>query len=211
MKPSSDYATIHTKYFKARTQQKLRATSQFSSIGKGHISEYDALLKAASDTLAWDWRLLAAMIFNESGFDPNAEAWTGAAGLMQVLPSTAAGYGVDSVFRPADNIRAGTHFLAYLNNFWTARIEDPSERTKFVLASYNVGLGHILDARQLARKHQADPNVWEANVAHYLARKSQPAYFNDPVVKHGYCRGSEPVAYVKRVLTGYEHYKNGFE
>lgn len=211
VKPSSDYATIYTKYFKARTQQKMRATSAFSSVASGNISEYDALLKAASDTLHWDWRLLASMIFHESGFDPQATAWTGASGLMQVLPSTAADYGVDSLFDPAENIHAGVSFLAYLDNFWSERIEDADQRTRFVLASYNVGLGHILDARQLARKHNSDPAVWEASVERFLAGKAKPEYYNDPVVKHGYCRGSEPVAYVKSVLARYEHYKNAFK
>ena len=161
--------------------------------------------------MGWDWRLLASMIFHESGFNPEAEAWTGATGLMQVLPSTAAGYEVTELCDPAENIRAGVNFLAYLDTFWQERIEDPKERLKFVLASYNVGLGHILDARALSRKNEADENVWDANVAHYLKCKAQPSYYNDPVVKHGYCRGSEPVAYVKRVLKRYEHYNTVFE
>ena len=79
---------------------------------------------------------------------------------------------------------------------------------KFVLGSYNVGLGHIIDAQRLAEKHQHNPNEWDDNVSYFLEQKSKPTYYTDSVVKHGYCRGSEPTRYVREVLARYEHYKN---
>lgn len=207
MKSTSDYNTIHTKYFKARTQQKFRVTSEFSSTGSGRISEYDGIIQAMADSIGYDWRLLASMIYHESHFDASAEVWTGATGLMQVLPSTAESYGIYDLHNPHENVRAGCLLLQELDNFWKERIEDENERIKFVLASYNVGLGHVLDARQLARKHETNPAVWEESVAKYLEAKAEPEFYNDPDVKHGYCRGSEPVEYVQRVLSRYEQYR----
>jgi membrane-bound lytic murein transglycosylase F len=88
------------------------------------------------------------------------------------------------------------------------RIEDADERIKFVLASYNVGIGHVLDAMSLADKYGKDPKIWENNVDYYLLHKSEPKYYNDPVVKFGYCRGEEPYHYVTEILERYEHYMN---
>ena len=126
-----------------------------------------------------------------------------------MIPETAAKYGVDStsIFDPAANITAGTKYLGWLSNFWLDKVEDPEQRQKFVLASYNVGLGHIIDARALAEKLNYDSKVWDENVENCLLLKSKPKYYNDPVVKMGYCRGEEPYSYVKNVITRFEHLK----
>jgi membrane-bound lytic murein transglycosylase F len=80
-----------------------------------------------------------------------------------------------------------------------------------MLASYNVGRGHIDDARRLAEKYDANPNVWEDNVEFYLLQKSKPKYYNDEVVRNGYCRGKETVKYVREIFERYEHYKKFIE
>lgn len=74
--------------------------------------------------------------------------------------------------------------------------------------NWNVGPGHILDARQLARKNGKDPNIWDDNVAYFLLKKSDPEFYHDPVVEHGFCRGEEPFNYVNEILDRYEHYRN---
>jgi membrane-bound lytic murein transglycosylase F len=79
---------------------------------------------------------------------------------------------------------------------------------KFVLAAYNIGPGHIIDARNLARKNGADPDRWDNNVALFLLSKSDPRFYKDPVVKFGYCKGKETFRYVTEVLERYEHYRN---
>jgi membrane-bound lytic murein transglycosylase F len=99
-------------------------------------------------------------------------------------------------------------FLRWLDERLKNHIADPRERIKFVLASYNVGIGHVFDAMNLAEKYGKDPHKWENNVDYYLLHKSEPKYFNDPVVKYGYCRGEEPYNYVNEILERYEHYKN---
>ena len=85
-------------------------------------------------------------------------------------------------------------------------IDDAEERVKFVLASYNAGPGHVLDARALASKYQKDPNKWEY-VREYLLKKTEPEYYSDKVCRFGYCRGREPVTYVDVIMSKYADYK----
>jgi len=208
MRNNVDYIAIYNKYYRSPKAQRHRAKSEFSSIAGGQISKFDNLIQAHSEVLNWDWRLLASQVCQESRFNPQAESWSGAQGLMQLMPSTAQRFGVVDISNPNENMRAGTLYLSWLDGFWSDRIMNETERVKFVLASYNVGLGHVIDARNLAVKYRSDPNTWEGNVDHYLLMKSRAKYYNDTTVRHGYCRGEEPYNYVKEILTRYEHYKN---
>lgn len=208
-KKTSDYFVIYNKYFKSRKDAEIRNESEYFSLKGGKISAYDELIKKYSSRLDWDWRLLASMIYQESHFDTSAQSWAGACGLMQIIPATSVRYGIDSACSsPIESINAGTKYLQSLDNYWKNNIQNKNERIKFVLASYNVGLGHIIDARNLCVKYNMNPGVWENNVAFYLLKKSQPKYFNDEAVKYGYCRGQEPVNYVREILDRFEHYKN---
>jgi membrane-bound lytic murein transglycosylase F len=99
-------------------------------------------------------------------------------------------------------------FIQWLNERFRESIPDEEERTRFILAAYNIGYGHIQDARRLAEKNGKDPNLWVGNVDVWLLKKSDPEYYNDQVVKYGYARGIETYNYVKEVLDRYEHYKN---
>ena len=83
---------------------------------------------------------------------------------------------------------------------------DPVEKIKFTLAAYNAGIGHIYDAQRLAEKYGKDPYVWDDNVAEYIRMKNDPEYYNDPVCKHGYLRGSETFNYVREVMERYNYY-----
>ena len=205
MRKHPDYYTVYNKYYKSTKSSRTRKRSTFSTMGGGLLSPYDQIIIDAADTLAWDWRLLAAQIFKESKFDPGAKSWAGAIGLMQLLPATAKDYGVTDLFDPDENIKAGVAHLVWLGDIWKEMIEDEDERVKFILASYNVGHGHVRDARRLAQKYGEDPNDWEI-VAEYLLKKSQPAYYNDPIVEFGYCRGMEPVQYVEVIYETFENY-----
>ena len=211
-KKRNDYYTIYTKYFRARTVLKKKLKSEYSSLSGG-ISPYDDLIKKYAKTINWDWRLLASQVYQESKFDPNAEAWTGASGLLQLLPQTAQSYKVDSTLlkNPDANLMAGTSYLNWLNEVWSHTITDSLERQKFVLASFNVGLGHVIDARNLAQKYGNDPTLWTGHVAEYILKKSEKEFYSDEVCKHGYCRGSEPYAYVQEIMERYSHYMNLFK
>ncbi len=206
-KKTNQYKRIYRKYFINKRSTHL-VNSNFHSIKGGIVSDYDAIIKEESAKYNLDWRLIAALIYQESRFLPEVKSWAGAVGLMQLMPQTAESFGVEEITSPKDNIQGGLKFLIWLDKRFTEEIPDPDERLKFVLAAYNVGPGHVEDAMRLAEKNNKDPHIWEDNVDYYLLNKSKPSFYNDPVVKYGYCRGEEPFHYVTDILERYTHYKN---
>lgn len=209
MKRKPDFYVIYNKYYQNEKAQLRRVKSDFFAAQEpGNLSPYDETLRLAVDSLIphWDWRLVAAQMYQESKFDPRAESWVGAQGLMQLVPETGKIYGTYNLFNPSQNIWAGVKHIKWLEDIYYEKVEDPNERTKLVLASYNAGQGHVLDARRLASKYGADPDTWE-NIATYLQLKSKHKYFSDPVVTSGYCRCTEPVRYVEEIFTRYDRYR----
>lgn len=205
IKRTSEYNELYNKYYK-NSISKTRAIlkSDFFSRSGHQISPYDSLIKIGAHNINWDWKLIAAQISRESKFDPTVTSWVGAEGLMQLMPKTAAAYGIEDLKDPYQSILAGTEHLHWLEKRWKS-IEDSIERSKFVLASYNVGDGHVKDASRLAKKYGDNPHLWE-DVSKYLLLKSQSKYYEDDVVKFGYCRGNEPVQYVKDIYYRYNRY-----
>lgn len=200
-------AYTHRKYFVAKKDQHRRIKSPYSSFAGKRISEYDHSIQFYSKQINWDWKLLAAMIYEESRFNPDARSWVGAFGLMQLMPATGERFGIDTSMTREANIAAGVKYIKFLEKFWEDKVADKDERLKFILASYNVGPGHVRDAQCLAEELGKNPQVWEGNVADCLVLKSQSQYFTKDCVKHGYCRGKEPFNYVKNVLRNYHHYQ----
>jgi len=178
-------------------------------IPRGSISPYDHFFKKYAQSINWDWRLLAALAFHESRFDPENESWAGAEGLMQLMPRTALKFGLNknTVLDPELNIEAGVQYIKSLNLSFR-QIENKDERIKFILAAYNSGPAHILDAMALARKFGKNPHIWYNQVEYFLLKKNDPQYYNDPVVKYGYYRGKETARYVHNTLNTFEKYQN---
>lgn len=205
-KATKKYKGIYNKYFRNNKSVNIMR-SEYFAYNTGKVSNYDDLLKNYSDIIKWDWKLLASLIYQESKFIHDLKSWAGAFGIMQLTPQTAERFGVDTLSSPEESILAGVKYIKWISE-QLADIEDEKERIKFTLAAYNVGLGHVYDARRLAEKNGKNPNIWENNVDYYLLHKSNPKYYRDSVVKHGYCRGEEPYLYVSEVLNRYEHYKN---
>lgn len=206
-KKTSHYKRIYTKYF-INQRSKHIIEPVFHSTRGGKVSDYDAIIKRESKQYNMDWRLVASIIYQESRFLPEIESWAGAKGLMQLMPETAELFGVKQITSPEENIQGGLKLLKWLDERLKDTITDPEERIKFVLASYNVGIGHVEDAMRLAEKNGKNPLIWDNNVDFYLLNKSKPDFYNDPVVKYGYCRGEEPYHYVIDILERYNHYKN---
>ncbi|MEO9965603.1 MAG: transporter substrate-binding domain-containing protein [Reichenbachiella sp.] len=204
MKQTSDYYALYDKYFKSSRKSKERVESDFFSTDSERLSPYDSLIKLSADKVGWDWKLLAAQISKESRFDPDALSWVGARGLMQIMPKTGQSYGYRNLYNPDQNLKAGAEHILWLQDVWS-ELDDTTERAKFVLASYNVGQGHVQDAARLAKKYGKNPLLW-SDVAVYLRLKSKKKYYNDPVVKFGYCRGDEPVDYVNDIFYRYSRY-----
>lgn len=173
----------------------------------GQISQWDNIIQKHASAIGWDWRLIAAICYQESAFDPEAVSWVGAQGLMQLMPETASQLGVPSnkVFDPEQNVSAGCRYLKQLSNKFTD-ITDIQERIPFVLASYNGGVGHIRDAMALAKKNGKNHMLWK-DVSPYVLALQQPRFYSDAVVQHGYLRGSETANYVTSILNHWDSYR----
>jgi membrane-bound lytic murein transglycosylase F len=206
IKHQPTFMVIYNKYFRSPRTALTHLQSDYSSLGGNKLSPYDEMIQAGAAQLGWDWRLLASVVYQESKFDPVGESWAGARGLMQLMPETAKRFGATNVNDPSESLKAGVKYLVYLQKYWTKRIAKPDDRIKFILASYNTGLSHILDARKLCVKYKRDTTSW-ANVEEFLLKKADPKYYKDPVVVTGYCKCEEPVNYVREILARYEEYK----
>ncbi|CAN5608350.1 transporter substrate-binding domain-containing protein [soil metagenome] len=198
--------TLYTKYFINSAGYNQRMDSPFLASETGRLSQYDSLFKAEAAKIGWDWRLLASQAYQESKFEPRARSWAGASGLLQLMPRTAAEFKVRNANDPKENVEGAVRFLAWLTDYWTKRIDDPEERLKFILASYNTGSGHVGDAQRLAEASGDDPTKW-ADVSYWLLQKSKKEVYTNPVVKYGYSRGIEPVNYVSIILERFQHYR----
>lgn len=200
-KPRERNLALLKTYFEMSKQSPTALTYTFRG---GRLSPYDELFKHYA-TEGHDWRLLGSICFVESRFDNNVTSWAGARGIMQIMPSTARANGVDpaALTDPATSIRLAARLLKTLDRTMRPYVKNPTERIKFVLASYNAGAAHIVDAIALARKHGYNPAVWEGNVAEALRLKSNPEYYNDEVVRYGYFRGTQTLEYVKAVMVFY--------
>jgi membrane-bound lytic murein transglycosylase F len=201
-----DYHVLYRKYFEDSRSFLSRVTSTYFPIYGGKISPYDDLLREQASRLDWDWRVLAAQMYQESRFQPHARSWAGAMGLMQLMSATAREFGAEDPYHPEQNIRAAVAYLEWLDRYWAAEIPDPEERQKFVLGSYNIGPGHVQDARNLAVKYGEDPSVWDNAVERFIEKKAYPEGYNDEVVRFGYARGDEATEYVRRILELAKHY-----
>lgn len=190
---------------------KRKHTGKKTKMSNLAITPFDPLLKKYSREIGWDWRLLASLIYQESQFQSHLVSKQGAIGLMQMMPSTARTYHITVRSSEEDQIKAGVAYIASLYKSLKKNIGDsiaPSEMVYFVLASYNTGPGHVLDARRLALKYGADPNVWYGNVETYMGLKSDPKYYKDPECRNGYARGKETVDFVRKIDRRYMHYCN---
>jgi membrane-bound lytic murein transglycosylase MltF len=172
------------------------------------ISRYDDMIRQFSSSINWDWRLLASLIYQESRFIPDVTSGAGAYGLMQVMPETGRNFGIDITSSTENNMKAGIKYINWLHSIFDNLIPNAGERMNFILAAYNAGPGHVLDAMRLAEKNGMNPYKWDGSVAEWLLKKSERQYYNDSVVKSGYFRGTESVNFVSQVRERYEHYQN---
>ncbi len=194
-------------YLMSSRSVKRRIFSPMLDRKGGIISRYDGLFQQYSRTIRWDWRLMAAQCYQESTFDPQATSWAGAIGLMQIMPQTADHLGLprDQMTNPEQNIAAAARYLGELEHTFSD-ISDRRERTRFVLAAYNGGAYHVRDAMALCQRDGHNAYQWHA-VAGYVLKLAEASYYNDPIVKHGYMRGSETVDYVQKIMERWEAYR----
>jgi membrane-bound lytic murein transglycosylase F len=205
-KQAVSLGTTQNFYNKYTSENKFFADKTIR-IPRGSISPYDRIFKQYAKQLGWNWRLLAAQAYSESHFDAQCISWAGACGLMQLMPNTAAHYGVDgnAIFNPADNTEAAVQYLKMLNMDFHS-IPNKEERIKFILAAYHSGPGHVLDAMALTKKFGKNEHLWFGNVETFLKLKSEPQYYNDPVCQNGYCNATLTIRYVKNVLAKFDFF-----
>jgi len=159
------------------------------------LPEHETLFRQAADEYGFDWRLLAAQAYQESHWNPAARSPTGVRGIMMLTLRTAGEVGVTNRLDPAQSIMGGARYLANLRERLPESIEEP-HRTWIALAAYNVGLGHVRDARVLAERLGRNPDSW-IDLRGVLPKLSQPEHYRS--LRYGYARGSEPVQYVRRI------------
>ena len=200
-----EFNVLRNKYF---VNPRRMARQREHRITGDTLSPYDHIVRPAAEAAGFDWRLIIAQMYQESGFDPTRISFAGAEGLLQVLPKTAADLGVDAarLKHPETGIAAG---VAYLD--WTRqRFPDlpVGEQILFALGAYNAGHGHIRDGRRLARELGLDGSLWFDNVELAMLKLAQPEYAKQSV--YGYVRGAEVVRYVREIQDRYRLYVRHF-
>lgn len=169
--------------------------ARFERRVQSRLPRYRPHFEAAAAETALSWELLAALSYQESHWRPRARSATGVRGMMMLTLATARDLGVKNRLDPVQSIHGGAQYLAKL----IARIPESvrgEDRLWFALAAYNVGFGHLMDARTLALRQGLNPDVW-TDVKRTLPLLAQKAYYR--TVPHGYARGHEPVRYVQHV------------
>jgi membrane-bound lytic murein transglycosylase F len=202
LRKKPDFNILRKKYFEAERTLKKERKDKFYASETGTLSPYDPLVRKYADQHGFDWRLVAAQIYQESRFDPQRKSWVGALGLFQIMPATARGLGINDPTDPEQSIRGGLKYMQQLSDHYQD-VAEPIERYRFALAAYNSGFGHVDDARKLTRAARQDPAIWR-QVAPWLLKLSDKKYAKK--ARFGFCRGSEPVDYVRHIDERYTGY-----
>lgn len=197
------YNVTFNKYFK--NEKKIKKYQEGRVADGDQLSPYDSIVKTYAKKYHMDWRLLVAQMYQESKFDPDAQSFAGAQGLMQVLPRTAKELGIGDLRQPENAIAAGTMYMDWLERRFPGEL-DFHERIYFTLAAYNAGTGHVRDARVLARQLGYDANKWFGHVEFAMLKLSDPEHYQS--ARFGYVRGAEPVEYVRSIRDRYLGYIN---
>lgn len=199
IKKDGTFAKIYEKYFANVEIFDYVDLKKYHQRLTTRLPRYKDTIKNAAQKHGFDWRLIAAAIYQESHFNPRAVSYTGVRGMMQLTLKTANDMGIKNRLDPTQSIMGGVKYLKKLYE----RYKDAKEpdRLLIALASYNVGHGHILDAQEIARQRDLDPNSW-SSLEQILPLLRYPKYYKK--TKNGYCRGTEAVRYVNRILTYYD-------
>ena len=202
------YNIIKGRYFRSTSPRagKQSMRTKAGSFGQGRLSPFDEHTRKLADDHGFDWTFITAQIGVESRFDPKARSFAGARGLMQLMPATAKRFGVreHQLDDPHASIAAGVRYMSWLHQQFEPELT-VHDRLWLTLASYNAGLGHVFDARRLARQLGLDANRWFGHVEKAIALLSRPRYYRQ--AEHGYARGHQTAVYVREVRDRYEGYR----
>jgi len=198
---SKMYGTIYDRYFENPLTIKRFQEPAHRPDKSGILSSYDELIRRKAELMGLDWRMVAALIYQESEFHPQARSKADARGLMQVLPRFA-GDQADSLFLPEPNLTAGLRMLR--KTFNTYAYLDSLDRWRFTLAEYHAGHGHVTDARRMVIEMGRDPNRWQGALNLALPRLMERKYFSK--TRHGFYGGVKTVEYVEEIINRFRMY-----
>ena len=190
---------IKTRYFGNGTLYEYLDLRRFHNRIKSRLPRYQEMIQEVAREKDLDWRLIAAMMYQESHYDPYAVSHTGVKGLMQITRATASEMGIENRLDPKQSVEAGADYLIKLMGMFPD-VPEP-ERLRLALASYNVGYGHVRDAMAIARDLDQNPLIWPS-LEKTLPLLRKRKYYSG--TRYGYCRGQEPVQYVNNVMTYYD-------
>lgn len=174
------------------------------------ISPYDSLMREVCEPLGEDWRLLAAISYQESRYRIEARSRRGAAGMMQMMPVTAKHYGVDNIADPRQSLEAGAKYLQHLKKMFHKRAADSESLRHFVLAAYNAGSSRLQDVLNYADSIEADCSTWAALKEIITALDEEVTEGNEDI-RHGKFAGRETLAFVESVERRYQHFRQLFK
>ncbi len=197
---NGDYEKIMERYYGHTKRFDYVGTRTLLRDYRRRLPRYREMFEATGHATGVDWRLLAAIGYQESHWKPSAVSPTGVRGIMMLTARTARVMGVEDRTDPLESIRGGAEYLVRIKARIPDTIAEP-DRTWFALAAYNVGLGHLQDARDIAKQVGADPNSW-IDVRNSLKRLAQQNWYSQ--TRHGYARGWEPVLYVENIRNYYD-------
>lgn len=170
-------------------------SKQFGKQVAERLPKFESAFREVADKFGLDWHLIAAIAYQESHWNPKARSPTGVRGLMMLTLQTAQEMNVSNRLDPSQSLEGGVAYFHKLKSRLPKRITDP-DRTLLALAAYNVGFGHLEDARVLTARHGKNPDLW-SDVREHLPLLSKKQYYS--TLKYGYARGSEPVIYVDNI------------
>ena len=219
------FKTIYRKYFELNKNEDTSSAEQPQSpteripkgpkIGRGErtyvheggISPFDTIFRKEAARLGWPWQLLASIAYQESNFKPTVIGWSGARGLMGIMPRTGQIYGAskEELLDPKVSVRVAVDCIRSIEKMFKS-IPEGDDRISVVLASYNAGPAHLQDAIRLAQKYGYSTTKWAGGIEETLRLKSEAKYYNDPVCRAGYLRGKGVARYVEQVMARYNGY-----
>lgn len=175
-------------------------------ISRSTLSPYDSAIKENSKILGWDWKLLASLIYQESKFKAGVSSSRGAIGVMQIKESVAKKYGIEDIYNPHENIKAGTLHLNRLQNMYRKMGADSLNATLLTIAAYNCGEGRMADCMRLAGQEGKNPLLWE-DIKETIPLMREEKYYTSDAVKLGKFKGKETLKYVESILERFEEYQ----
>ena len=195
IKENGTLRQLEERFYSHSEQVNRMGSLTFNQAVRQRLPKYLKMIKQVADEYGIDWRLLASISYQESHWNPRAKSPTGVRGMMMLTLPTAKEMGIKNRLDAEQSLRGGARYFNKIFQRLPDRVEDP-DRTWFALAAYNVGMGHLEDARKITEGRGGNPNRW-ADVKDNLPLLSKRRWYKG--TKHGYARGNEPVNYVQKI------------